>query len=114
MAGYGVFLTRRQLDECVDGARKSATRLMQNLLSVFFTPDQFARSSAMGTRLHPWLDQDILSACMSIPVHIECGNLNNCTIFLIAEFVQNTFAVSRAVLIDATNDKCSQYRRKNK
>ena len=63
--GYGVFLTRRQLDECVHGAGKSATRLMRNLLSVFFSPDQLAKFSAMGTRLHPGLDQDILAACIS-------------------------------------------------
>lgn len=63
--GYGVYLTRRQLDECVDGAGTSSTRLMRNLLSVFFTPDQLAMSSAMGTRRHVGLNQDILSACIS-------------------------------------------------
>ena len=62
--GYEVYLTRRQLDECVDGAGTSSTRLMRNLLSVFFTPDQLAMSSAMGTRRHVGLDQDILSACI--------------------------------------------------
>ena len=61
--GYGVYLTR-QLDECVDGAGTTSTRLMRNL-SVFFTPDELAMSSAMGTRRHVGLDQDILSACIS-------------------------------------------------
>ena len=65
VAGNGVYLTRRQLDECVDGAGSSSTRLMRNLLNVFFTPDQLAKSSAMGTRVHKGLDQDILSACIS-------------------------------------------------
>lgn len=63
--GYGVLLSRRQLDECVDGAGASPTRLMRNLLSVFFSPELLAKSSAMGTRLHPGLDKDILSACIS-------------------------------------------------
>jgi len=37
--GYGVVLTKRQLDCAVDCAGSSPTKLMRNLLSVFFSAE---------------------------------------------------------------------------
>ena len=63
--GYGVFLTQRQLDEAVQQSAGSPTKLIRNLMSIFFHPELLAKSSAFGTRTHPALDEDILSACIS-------------------------------------------------
>ena len=62
--GYGIYLTRRQLDAAVDGAKNSPTRLVRNLMSVFFTPEILATSSAFGTRVHRALDKDIVETCI--------------------------------------------------
>jgi len=35
--GYGVFISRRALDDAVDSCRHTATRLMRNLIGVFFS-----------------------------------------------------------------------------
>ena len=45
----GVYLTKRQLDAAMDGSRNSPTRLMRNLLSVFFPQEVLAKSSALGS-----------------------------------------------------------------
>lgn len=63
--GYGVYLTKRQLDEAVDQSCNSATRLMRNLLVVYFTPSVLASSSCGGTRRYPALNRDIIGACFS-------------------------------------------------
>ncbi len=64
--GYGVTLRKRQLDEAEDG---SPTKLIRNLVSVFFPRDVLARSSAYGGgRINNKLDPDILSACLSMSV----------------------------------------------
>ena len=57
-------LTQRQLDAAIDSSKDSHTRLMRNLISVFFTPEQLATSSACGKRQNPALDGDILEACI--------------------------------------------------
>ena len=62
--GYGVLLTQRQLDAALDASKGSPTRLIRNLISVFFTPDQLAVSSAYGHRNNPGLDADIIQACI--------------------------------------------------
>ena len=46
---YGVYLTQRQLDATVLGA-KNNTDLMRNLLGVFFTPEVLAKSSAWDAK----------------------------------------------------------------
>lgn len=63
--GYGVRLSQRQLDEAVDSSNHSPTRLIRNLISVFFTKEVLAASSAYGGRHNGALDQDILAACLS-------------------------------------------------
>ena len=67
--GYGVFLTQKQLDMAVDGAKNSPTRLIRNLMSVFVTPETLATSSACGTRKHKALDGDIVQACIRKCIH---------------------------------------------
>ena len=63
MEGYGVYLTQRQLDEAVDNSGNSPTKLVRNLMNVFFKPKVLAASSAFGLRKHPSLDK-IISACI--------------------------------------------------
>jgi len=43
--GYEVLLTRRQLDKPVDSTSGIPTRLMRNLLAIFFSPDVLGKSS---------------------------------------------------------------------
>jgi len=62
--GYGVYLTQWQLDEALDQSGNVPTKLVRNLMNVFFQPDVLASSSAYGTRKHPALDRDIVSACI--------------------------------------------------
>ena len=62
--GYGVFLSQRQLDAAVDASKDSPTRLIRNLMHVFFAPDVLAVSSACATRKHKGLDADIVQACI--------------------------------------------------
>ncbi len=64
MDGYGVFMTKRQLDEAVAGTMNSPTKLIRNLLSVFFNRETLAGCSAFGSRKNPPLDGDIISACI--------------------------------------------------
>jgi hypothetical protein len=91
--GYGVFLTQKQLDMAIDGAKNSPTRLIRNLMSVFFSPQTLATSSACGTRKHKALDSDIVQACI--------------------HYVRSQFQhVSKSTLVDCINDKCANYRRK--
>ena len=58
-------LTQRQLDEAVSECNGSPTRLIRNLISVFFTREELAQSSCYGSRQNHPLDKDILSACFS-------------------------------------------------
>jgi len=62
--GYGVYLTQRQLDQALDQSGNVHTKLVRNLMNVFFQPDVLASSSVYGTRKHPALDRDIVSACI--------------------------------------------------
>lgn len=63
--GYGVRLSQRQLDEAVDNSSGSGTKLIRNLMSIFFSRETLASSSALGGRQNPALDQDIVGACLS-------------------------------------------------
>ena len=63
--GYGVYLSKRQLDEAVDQSCSSATRLIRSLLAVFFSPSILAGSSCLGTRKCPGLNPNIIGACFS-------------------------------------------------
>ena len=62
--GYGVYLSKRQLDEAVDQSNDSPTKLIRNLVSVFFTPSVMASSSCGGTRKFSALNKDIVAACI--------------------------------------------------
>ena len=62
--GYGVFLTKRQLEESVSNAGKSAMKLIRNIISVFYSREEMAKLSACGNRKHPGLDKDILAAAI--------------------------------------------------
>ena len=74
--GYGVQLSQRQLDEALDSSNHSPTRLVRNLLSVFFTKDVLASSSAYGGRKNVALDGDTLAACLS-----KCFCVNYCKFY---------------------------------
>ena len=68
--GYGVFLTQRQLDAALDGAKDSPTRLMRNLIGTFFTPEVLGVSSVYGTGRHVALDRDVVDTCIRKYTHI--------------------------------------------
>ena len=57
-------LTQRQLDDVEGESNQSPTRLIRNLMSVFFIREVLAKYS-YGSRLHSPLDRDILGACIS-------------------------------------------------
>lgn len=57
---YGIMLSQRQLDEAVDSSNNCATKLLRNLIGVFFTRDVLARSSAYGGRKNIALDKDTM------------------------------------------------------
>ena len=64
--GYGVYLTQKQYDEVIDQSGNSPTRMIRNLMTVFFKPTTLAQSSCLGKRgKHPPLNQDVVSACLS-------------------------------------------------
>ena len=65
MPRYGVMLTQRQLDEVDGESNQSPTRLIRNLMSVFFSREELARSSCYGSHQNSPLDNDILGACIS-------------------------------------------------
>lgn len=56
--GYGVLITRKQMDVAVVDAGQSQTQLIRNLMGAFFTAD------VLSMRARPALDSDILSACI--------------------------------------------------
>ena len=61
--GYGVYLTQRQLDEAVFQGCNSPTRILRNMLMVFFIPSVMGGASCLGTRKFPALNPDIIGAC---------------------------------------------------
>lgn len=63
--GYGVFITQRQLDECVSQSCGFPTRLLRNLLMVYFTPAVLGSSSCLGTRNFTALNPEVTGACFS-------------------------------------------------
>ena len=63
--GYGVTLTQRQLDEVLGCSGTLPTKLVRNLIYVFFIREQLANSSCYGSRNITALDKEILSACFS-------------------------------------------------
>ena len=63
--GYGIVLTQRQLDEAISSSGPSPTKLIRNLISVFFTPTVLATSSCCGSRMNQALDEDVVAACIS-------------------------------------------------
>ena len=73
--GHGVVLTQRQLDAANASSKGNPTRQIRSLVSVFFTPEVLAISSAMGTRRHQALDSEIVEACIckSADFQIMCN-----------------------------------------
>ena len=57
-------LSQRQLDEAVDNSSGSPTRLVRNLMSIFFSKETLATSSALGGRTNQVLDPDIIGASL--------------------------------------------------
>ena len=62
--GYGVLLTKGQLDMAL-ACGPTPTKLIRNLMSVFFTKEVLASSTACGAKGRTGLDSDIVSACIS-------------------------------------------------
>ena len=60
--GYGVYLSKQQLDEAVYAVRN---KLIWNLIGVFFTRNVLASSSVYGKEKNPCFDKDIVSTCLS-------------------------------------------------
>ncbi len=60
--GYDVFISTNDLNACNDD-RGSATRLLRNLMDVFFDKSTLAKSSINGTgRITNTLDKHVISA----------------------------------------------------
>ncbi|XP_065891942.1 uncharacterized protein [Dysidea avara] len=104
--GYGVMLTRRQLDEVCAASTAGPTKMMRALLSVFFKEEVLACSSCYGTtkagannKGNQPLDGDIVAACIK---------------FVQDKYTNTERAVGKAVLVETINDKCAQVRRKLK
>ena len=63
--GYGVNITRHQLDEIESYSDGSPTKMVRKLMSVFFNEEVLAQSSCYGSRENKQLDEDIVAACIS-------------------------------------------------
>lgn len=110
--GYGVFITQKQLDEAIANST-TATKLIRNLISVYFEPRVLAASSALGSRLNPALKKEILDACFRKYNILRNVSPNLYFVMLTyTGFVQQQYKVPRTNLVDAVNDKCAQCRRK--
>ena len=69
--GYGIYVTKRALDDAVDSNRNNATRLIRNLASIFFPDDELSKSNVSGRgKKHIALDSDIANyySCMLLLV----------------------------------------------
>lgn len=112
--GYGVYLTKRQLDEAMDQSCNSPTRLVRNLLMVFFPPNVLAASSCYGNRKLPALNKDIVSACISKLHNSDQYHLHIITLYHL-EYTQTVHPTCmRSIIVDAINDKCANYRRRSR
>lgn len=90
--GYDVFISANDLNACNDD-RGSATRLLRNLMDVFFDKSTLAKSSINGTgRITNTLDKHVISALFA--------------------YVKNRYQdVPHSQLTRAATDKCVQTRR---
>jgi hypothetical protein len=104
--GYDVHATKAQIDEAVDTCNKFPTRLIRNLLMIFFKPEVLANSSAFGTRKFAALDKTILTACLC-----KFSNLNHIFVnngaFVHCFFLEFAMSKYSSVL----NDKSANFRR---
>ena len=66
-----MYLSKRQLEEAIDQSNNSPTKLIRNLLTVFFTPSVLASSSCGGTRKFPCLNRDVI-ALVYVSLLIVC------------------------------------------
>ncbi len=55
-----VYLTKRQLDEVLSGSANRPTKLFRSLLGVFFDLLTLSASSALGSKINPGLNRDII------------------------------------------------------
>ena len=65
LPGYGVMISQPQLDELMDCSGGSPTKMIRNLMMVYFKPSTLAQSSCFGSRKYPALDKFVISACLS-------------------------------------------------
>ena len=63
MPGDEIHLTQKQLDAAHSNGT-TPSRLIRNLMGVFFDPATLAVSSACGTRNNKALDKDIVETCI--------------------------------------------------
>lgn len=71
MPGYDVFISTNDLNACNDD-RGSATRLLRNLMDVFFDKSTLAKSSINGTgRITNTLDKHVISALFGIYICLK-------------------------------------------
>ena len=48
--GYGVYVTVKQLDQVINESQGSQTKIIQNLMTTFFTPSVLAKCSYFGRK----------------------------------------------------------------
>ena len=75
-----MYFSKRQLEEAIDQSNNLPTKLISNLLNVFFTPSVLASSSCGGTRKFPCLNRDVIAACKR--------KLTNCMHFFSPYYLQ--------------------------
>lgn len=78
--GYGVIITKKQLVAAESKFGSSATKLIRNLVSCFFTPEVLSVSTAYGSRGgRSGLDKDVLSACIHKVIQKHACNVVHMT-----------------------------------
>ena len=63
--GYGIKITKMQLDSALSESAGSATHLIRHLISTFYSRSELALSSCYGTRHNRALNKEIVMACIS-------------------------------------------------
>jgi len=106
--GYGIYATQQDIDDCVYSSRDSPTRLMRNLLTIFFPRRILAALSVYGSRSNRALDKSTSHACLRKSWYVTYEYSYNCNFH--TGFVQSRHS-DRSPLINAMNDKCANARR---
>ena len=112
--GYGIYVAKKALEDAVDSSRKNPTRLVRNLVSIFFTEEELSKSNACGRgNKHIPLDPDILGACyrkLTYAIYTYVATDIPFTGFV----TEKHNGVSKPELVNAVNDVCCNARRKLK